>query len=71
LLARIPELCAYTSGGSPTDQRPISATLAAMGVSPEIARQTIRLSLGWYTAAEDVARAAHLLLGAWEALRSD
>lgn len=71
LLARIPELCAHTAGGSAIDARPISATLAAMGVSPEIARQTIRLSLGWYTAAEDIARAAHLLLGAWEALRND
>jgi cysteine desulfurase len=70
LLARIPELCAHTAGGSATDERPVSATLAAMGVAPDIARQTIRLSLGWYTAAEDVARAAHLLLGAWEALRS-
>lgn len=71
LLARIPELCAHTAGGSATDAKPVSATLAAMGVTPQIARQTVRLSLGWYTAAEDVARAAHLLLGAWESLSSE
>lgn len=71
LLARIPEVCAHTAGGSATDDKPISSTLAAMGVAPHIARQTIRLSLGWYTAAEDVARAAHLLLGAWESLSSE
>lgn len=69
LLARIPELCAYAPGGSHTDAEASSPTLAAMGVDPQVARQTIRLSLGWYTAEEDIERAANLLLGAWESLR--
>lgn len=69
LLARIPELCAHAPGGSHTDSQASSPTLAAMGVDPEHARQTIRLSLGWYTAEEDIPRAANLILGAWEALR--
>lgn len=69
LLARIPELCAYAPGGSHTDTEASSPTLAAMGVDPQVARQTVRLSLGWYTAEEDIGRAANLLLGAWEALR--
>lgn len=69
LLARIPELCAYAPGGSHTDTTAISPTLAAMGVDPQHARQTIRLSLGWYTSEEDVVRAANLILGAWESLR--
>lgn len=69
LLARIPELCAYAPGGSHTDTQASSPTLAAMGVDPQVARQTVRLSLGWYTAEEDIGRAANLLLGAWEALK--
>jgi cysteine desulfurase len=69
LLARVPELCAFTSGGSPTDAQATSPTLAAMGIDPELARQTIRLSLGWYTGEEDIERAANLLLGAWDSLR--
>ena len=69
LLARIPELCANAPGGSHTDVEASSPTLAAMGIDAQHCRQTIRLSLGWYTAPEDIARAANLLLGAWEALR--
>lgn len=69
LLARIPELCAFTSGGSHTDSQATSPTLAAMGIDAQLARQTIRLSLGWYTGQEDIERAANLLLGAWESLR--
>jgi len=41
-----------------------------MGVSSEVARGTIRLSLGWYTTADEIDRAASLLLGAWEAVRT-
>jgi len=69
LLNRIPELCAYAPGGAHTDVEALSPTLAAMGIDPQVARQTIRLSVGWYTAPEDIARAANLLLGAWESLR--
>jgi cysteine desulfurase len=69
LLARIPELCAYTSGGSHTDARASSPTLAAMGVDPQLSRQTLRLRLGWYTAIDDIPRAVNLLLGAYDSLR--
>ncbi|WP_425618167.1 cysteine desulfurase family protein [Anatilimnocola sp. NA78] len=69
LLAHIPDLCAHTCGGAHTDAQPTSPTLAAMGIDPQIARQTLRLSLGWYTAEDDIERAANLLLGAWESLR--
>jgi cysteine desulfurase len=48
----------------------MSPTLAAMSVPAEVARGTIRLSLGWYTTEDEVERAASLLLGAWEALRA-
>ncbi len=69
LLARIPELCASTGSACHSTGTSISPTLAAMGVSDENARGTIRLSVGWQTSEEDVDRAASLLLGAWEALR--
>jgi cysteine desulfurase len=69
LLARIPELCASTGSACHSETDAMSPTLAAMGVSREVARGTIRLSLGWYTTEDDVERAASLLLEAWETLR--
>jgi cysteine desulfurase len=68
LLARIPELCASTGAACHSGHTDVSATLAAMGVRPEIARGTVRLSLGWYSSEEQIDRAAELLLGSWEAL---
>src|SRR5262245_21603390 len=70
LLARIPELCASTGSACHSTGRSMSPTLAAMGISEEAARGTVRLSVGWQTTEEDVDRAASLLLGAWEALRT-
>ena len=69
LLARIPELCASTGSACHSTGANISPTLAAMGVSDELARGTVRLSVGWHTNEEEVDRAASLLLGAWETLR--
>ncbi len=69
LLARIPELCASTGSACHSDTAAMSPTLAAMGVASDVARGTIRLSLGWYTTEDDVDRAASLLAGAWEALK--
>ena len=70
LLARIPELCASTGSACHSEAEAVSPTLAAMGVSAEQARGTIRLSLGWHSTEDEVDRAASLLLGAWEALRT-
>jgi cysteine desulfurase len=69
LLARVPELCASTGAACHSEAEAISPTLGAMGVSTELARGTIRLSLGWYTSEDDVQRAASAIVGAWEALR--
>ncbi len=68
LLARIPELCASTGSACHSGTTRVSPTLAAMGVSPEAARGTVRLSVGWYTSEEQIDRAAELLIGAWEAV---
>jgi cysteine desulfurase len=69
LLARVPELCASTGSACHSGTQAMSPTLAAMGVAPEIARGTIRLSLGRSTTDEEAERSASLLIGAWEAMR--
>jgi cysteine desulfurase len=69
LLARIPELCASTGSACHSGAQSMSPTLEAMGVAPELARGTIRLSVGWSTTDEEVERAASLLIWAWEAAR--
>ena len=68
LLARVPELCASTGSACHSETESISPTLAAMGVATEVARGTIRLSLGWYTTEDEVERAASVLLSGWEAI---
>jgi cysteine desulfurase len=70
LLARIPELCASTGSACHSTGGSISPALAAMHVPDDVARGTVRLSLGWQTSEEDIDRAASLLLGAWESLKN-
>jgi cysteine desulfurase len=67
LLARIPELCAATGAACHSGSTSMSSTLQAIGLSPNVARGTLRLSCGWYTSEEEIVRAANLLVGAWEA----
>jgi cysteine desulfurase len=69
LLTRIPELCASTGSACHSGAQSMSPTLEAMGVAPEIARGTIRLSVGWMTTEDEVERAASLLIWAWEAVK--
>ncbi len=69
LLRRVPELCASTGAACHSGATQMSATLSAIGLSPEVARGTVRLSAGWYTSEEEIDRAANLLIAAWEALR--
>jgi cysteine desulfurase len=69
MLSRIPELCASTGAACHSGVTNVSATLAAIGVPSEVARGTVRLSVGWSTSEEEVDRAVNLLAGAWEAVR--
>jgi cysteine desulfurase len=69
LLSRTPELCASTGAACHSGATSMSATLRAIGLEPAQASGTIRLSVGWYTSAEEIDRAASLLIGAWEVLR--
>lgn len=69
LLARTPEIAASTGSACHSNMTKLSATLAAIRLTPDQGRGTIRLSVGWYTSEEDIDRAAELLIGAWESLR--
>lgn len=69
LLGRVPDICASTGSACHSSSTSMSPTLAAMQLSVEEARGTVRLSVGWSTSEEDIDRAAELLVGAWEALR--
>ena len=68
LLATVPEICASTGAACHSNTTHISATLAAMGISEEVARGTIRLSLGRHTTETQAAYATEQLLGAWRGL---
>ena len=69
MLRRIPELCASTGAACHSGSTHLSATLAAIGLEPAVARGTVRLSLGWYTDEEQLDRAAQLLIATFENLR--
>ena len=68
LLSRIPELCASTGSACHSGVTRLSPTLAAMGLTPEEAHGTIRLTVGWYTSEDEIDYVAELLLDAWENL---
>ncbi len=70
VLARVPELCASTGAACHSGTVKGSATLTAIGATPQQAAGTIRLSLGWYTSEEEIERASSLLVDAWENLHT-
>lgn len=67
MLRRIPEVCASIGAAGPSGAIP-GGTLAAMGLGPDEARSSIRLSLGWQTSEEDIERAVNLIVAAWESV---
>ena len=68
LLRRVPEICASTGAACHSIDEVGSATLAAMGIAPEVARGTVRFSVGWTTSEKEIDRASSLLIDAWENL---
>ena len=66
ILSRAVEVCASTGSACHSSGDSGSATLNAMSVPLEIARGTVRLSLGWNTNEEEIERATSLLVDAWE-----
>jgi cysteine desulfurase len=70
LLAACPELCASTGAACHSGEAKLSATLAAMGVSPQEGAGCVRLSVGRFTTDEQVDRAAEMLAAAWRRMRA-
>ena len=68
LLERVPEICASTGAACHSGGAAISATLQAIGLDPQVARGTVRLSVGRNSSEEEIDRAASLLIDAWEKL---
>ncbi len=68
LLEQCPGLCASTGAACHSGETRVSRVLQAIGLSPEVARGTVRLSVGRYTTEEEIHRAAEMLLQAWHRL---
>lgn len=62
LLARTPGIAASTGSACHEGQVKLSPVLAAMGVSPEVGRGAVRLSVGRFTTEEEVDLAAEMLI---------
>lgn len=68
LLAACPEICASTGSACHSGAVARSATLAAIDLPDEVARGTVRLSLGQSTSDDDIEQAAQRLSSAWRQL---
>ncbi len=68
LLAGTPDLCASTGAACHSGQTNMSDTVKAIGLTEEVARGTVRLSLGWFTTAAEVLSAATDLIRSWKDL---
>ena len=69
LLAACPGLAASAGSACASADIAPSPTLLAMGLTPEAARASLRLSVGRFTSAAEIDEAAALLGAAWEKLR--
>jgi cysteine desulfurase len=65
LLAAVPELAASTGSACHAGGHAVSGVLGAMGLDAGRAAGAVRLSVGRFTTADEVARAAVLLTAAW------
>jgi cysteine desulfurase len=70
LLQRAADVFASTGAACHSGKAKISNTLASIGLPAEVARGTVRLSLGWTTSEDEIERAASSLLTAYESLKS-
>ena len=69
LLAACPAICASTSAACHSGQSTQTVTQKAIGLPPEIAAGTVRLSLGWHTTKSQVEEAAAMLVAAYHKLK--
>jgi cysteine desulfurase len=69
LLDAIPEICASTGAACHDRSITISHVLAAMKTSEDVARGTLRLTLGRENTEEEIDHAAEMIIGAYSRLR--
>ena len=70
VLAAAPEIAASTGSACHAGGESASSVIVAMGVTPQEALGSIRLSLGRGTSSDDVARAADALIQSWRDVRA-
>jgi cysteine desulfurase len=70
VLGGAPEVAASTGSACHAGHESASAVILAMGVPPEEALGSVRLTLGRHTTEEDVARAGEALVRSWRRLRA-
>ena len=68
LLAATPSVCASTGAACHSGETQMSDTLQAIGLSPEVARGTVRLSVGRMTTQEEIEQGAADLIASWHAV---
>ena len=68
LLDATPSVCASTGAACHSGETRMSDTLAGIGLQPEVAQGTVRLSVGRMTTIEEVERGAADLIATWTAL---
>ena len=68
LLQRVETLAASTGSACHTGLEGASGTLRSLGLSPDAARGTLRLSIGWQTSREEVELAADWIIDAWDGM---
>lgn len=69
LLSSAAEVTAQACATGERARVTLSPTLQAIGANPQEAAGAVRLSLGWYTDADEIERAADALLAAWDQQR--
>ena len=70
LLASLPDLAVSSGSACTSSHSEASPVLLAMGVSPSLARASLRLSVGRFTTSDDVDRAAQRIVEEVQRLRS-
>ena len=68
LLDATPSVCASTGAACHSGETRMSDTLTGIGLQPDVAQGTVRLSVGRTTTIEEVERGAADLIATWTAL---
>ena len=70
LLTATPSVCASTGAACHSGETKMSDTLQSIGLDPEVAKGTVRLSVGRMTKLEEIECGAADLIASWKAMTS-